>query len=499
VTKALAVLALTLALLFVFSSAIGALSGMADEAQRHQEALHRLDEQRAAWQLAEDERQAQATQASRDAAANTWALLPACFGLLLVAAGGAALVGASNRAYRRRDLVWPRQDGLLPVPQGRLPAVAPTILDLFFQALIARAAGHSLPQRSPKLAELPAPAATIAISAPPFGSLLENGLIAPGRPLVLGYSAGQPLLGTWKDLYSSAVAGLPGSGKTTTLRFLAAQSALQGARFVILDPHADAGADSLAGTLAPLEPVFLAPPASADDAMLSALHGVEQELDARLAGGSVLYPLIVWVDEFTKLMGRSTVAGPLATLIEAIAQEGRKVQVFALLSGQIWNSDRAGGTALRESLASTYVHRMKPVQAQRLLAAEDARRARYLTTGHALLGRMSSEEVLEVGIPLTTQADIVRVATMLTGNVETMRRAEPEVIDRAARVPDFHASALLPTLPGLTEREVRVRDLLRAGVKFGDVVKQEWGVGGGRAYADASNELSAMIGKLIGG
>ena len=97
-------------------------------------------------------------------------------------------------------------------------------------------------------------AAGISDSVTTFAQLLSRGRVGKGNPLLLGFDVetGGELVGSWLDLYSTIVSGLPGSGKTTSQRFLACQTALQGARFAICDPHAGAADDSLAATLAPL-------------------------------------------------------------------------------------------------------------------------------------------------------------------------------------------------------------------------------------------------------
>ena len=75
-------------------------------------------------------------------------------------------------------------------------------------------------------------------SVPSFAQLLDGGRVGKGNPLVLGFDQddGSEISGSWLDLYSTAIAGLPGTGKTTTQRFLACQTALLGARFAIIDP-----------------------------------------------------------------------------------------------------------------------------------------------------------------------------------------------------------------------------------------------------------------------
>jgi len=253
-----------------------------------------------------------------------------------------------------------------------------------------------------------------AIPCYPLGNL-NAGRISKNNPLLLGFDTetAAPIEGTWKDLYSSAIAGVSGSGKTTTVRFLAAQSALHAVRWVLLDPHADAGDDSLAGTLAPLSSTFLCAPAIQPRAVLESVRLVTEELDRRLAGRSAhRYPLVIAADEFTSLM-RGDLAEPLAALIERIAQEGRKVLVFALVSGQVWTAERTGGSALRDSLASCYVHRMKRRQANHLLQlGDELPETLNLQTGHALLYRTTGE-LIEVAIPNTTADDVERVASLL--------------------------------------------------------------------------------------
>lgn len=154
------------------------------------------------------------------------------------------------------------------------------------------------------------------------------------------------------------------------LRWMASQCGqlpLRGVR----EQRTAADDDSLASTLAPLSSMFLCAPATNARAMLSSVQLVAETLDRRLRNtSSERWPLILAADEFTNLM-RGELAEPLAALIERIAQEGRKVLVFALVSGQVWTAERTGGSALRDSLASCYVHCMKRRQANHLLQLGD--------------------------------------------------------------------------------------------------------------------------------
>jgi hypothetical protein len=66
----------------------------------------------------------------------------------------------------------------------------------------------ALPNGVRDAGETPAPV------VPSFDELLANGRIGQGQPLLLGFSGGEGIWGGWDDLYSSAIGGLSGSGKS---------------------------------------------------------------------------------------------------------------------------------------------------------------------------------------------------------------------------------------------------------------------------------------------
>jgi hypothetical protein len=266
----------------------------------------------------------------------------------------------------------------------------------------------------PAMLALPEPASAPALAIPTFSTMLDQNLVGVGRRLVLGYDEGGVMEGDWTDLYSTAVAGMPGQGKTTTQRFFACQTALHGARFAALDPHYGAGEDSLGTTLAPLGNTFLCPIASDEKAMLDTVRYVADIGQKRIKGlDKDSTPIILWVDELTALLGRSTVGPDLAELLEKIAQEYRKKNVFVSASGQIWSASRAT-SELRDSFASVIAHRMKRGQARMLLPTDEAQLVERLSPGRAVLWRTSGATTL-IGIPDTREADVKRVASMIGG------------------------------------------------------------------------------------
>jgi hypothetical protein len=353
----------------------------------------------------------------------------------------------------------------------------------------------------------PAQIAAPALPVPTFADLLEEGAIGRGVRLLLGYREGAPRYGTWLDLYSCAIAGLQGSGKTTTELFIILQSVLAGALLLIVDPHRDTAQDSLGGRLAPLAACFMRPIAGDDDrAILAIIKTVRKEVERRRRGGTGS-PVILVIDEFTKLMRRSpAIRDELAACIEEIAQEGRKMHVFALLSGQIWKAGASGGTELRYSLASSFVHRIQEQQSKLLIPGEYAKLSPRLKPGEVLFYDTGGDTAL-MQIPLTTEQDVATVASMIASPGADFTAASPRLPDTPGEVRAISPLKLLTKPHEATnelsgallspELESKYRDvvtLMAQEKKQGYIISAVWGVtsGGGAAYQKAAEELRTI-------
>lgn len=384
-----------------------------------------------------------------------------------------------------------------------------------YLAEVTRADRQNLPaslqtlnyHHAPRLDYKPTAAAPALLDAPEEGEeegetpsmadLLARGRVGRGNPLILGYENGKELSGTWLDLYATINAGLPGSGKTTTQRFFAAQTALHGARFAIGDPHAGAADDSLAATLDPLRSIFLCEPASEPKAILDLVRYVADIGEKRIKGQDTSRrPIILWLDELTGLLGRSDVGDQLAELLEKIAQEYRKRFVYLSASGQIWTAARAT-SELRDSFASVICHRMKRSQARLLLPTEEAAIVERLPTGQAVLWRTSGATNI-VTIPNTTPADVRSVANLLTdGRGETPRLLSQEA---ATLQPGFsEVSTSDYSAPGraetLTPEAARIVGLFLDGKDAGAIVTELTGMTSkrGTPYLQKLAEVQAVI------
>lgn len=471
----------------------------------------------------EFERQQQAIERARAIApietfaAAVWALLP-----LLVTVGLIVFLAAwgSVALIRFRFERQPNSAGLLPVNAWQLEDAGPAALAAYHQARIEESrrplVPHSLSyHNAPRLDyrgnaggnALPAPDEPIALAAvPTFAQLLDGGRVGRGNPMLLGYDAeGQPISGDWNDLYSCAVGGLSGSGKSWTATFLAAQAGLYGARYVVLDPHSG-NPESLSTRLAPMRPRFVCDVASEPAEMLAAVDLVTAEFERRKARRQRGEPWLFIVDEFSALQ-RGDLADPLAELVECLGQEGRKLGLYAMVCGQVWSASRAGGTELRDSLASAYIHRLRPAQARMLsglTAQELPADLLSLPAGSAYL-LDTSGELRRVIIPQMSPSDVGRVAQMLDSGAAPAAPSGVRPIgfrpapagaasgEASGEASDYPHRAQQNT-PNLSPEEARIVAAFLSGKSLSELAAE---LNGGKRSGDGFNQAARRVSEII--
>ena len=323
----------------------------------------------------------------------------------------------------------------------------PHLQTLNFHEAIAR------PAISPVLPIAPVvDAAPPLPTAQPFSTIVRE--IAPGH-LILGYNLAGKVVGDITDLLSTAIVGRPGTGKTTALRFCTAQVLRIGGQALLMDPHGSI-ADELSDVLECAE----------DGGDISRMaEKLEQMLDHRLAlrrqGQRITEPLLLLADEWPVISRLCTRAIEIAG---RIVLEGRKVQMFALISGQGLPSEQLGGSLVRDALSSRYVFLTTTMQAR--MAGLDSETAKALLgqlevagPGYAILA--SAKRKAEViAIPQTTVADM----RALLGDYPILAPLpmKPRFVGVQSKEPDLPAKAPVVPPPTLTHKASQVSPEQRA-------------------------------------
>jgi hypothetical protein len=355
-------------------------------------------------------------------------------------------------------------------------------------------------------------------SIPSFGELVAAGRIGQGVPLVLGVDAqtGELVSGTFKSLYSVGVGGLQGSGKTWTAASILAQSATHGARLVVCDPHAS-DAESLALRVAGLAPAFLCDVAEDDRQILDALKLADAELQARKGGAPQRWPLIVAVDEWTALR-RGKLAQLLPAMVEDFSTEGRKFNCHVALLGQRW--DKASVGDFRNTLASAFVHRLRPDEARMLTglpAGVLPNDTMGLAPGESYLvdTRGQLRRVVTPHLTVDNLADIGRrlggphapvpnaIAVSLADGASLPFGFRPAPAMPSARPAEDNGKAsgnqtgAMPSTAAASlgsETEIAlILALFKQGKSIGEIVAEAYGSVGGRKYNELRDKVEAII------
>jgi hypothetical protein len=214
---------------------------------------------------------------------------------------------------------------------------------------------------------------------------------SPDGSMLVGFNAEQkPLYLRWGKAGLSAVAGGSGSGKTSTMRLIAAQHAMNGGALVLCDGHGEAGDQSLIQSCAPLAEAYMFEPAIDDDRILQTIAAVDRIGRERLTGRippAQHEPILLIVDEFTSLVRNHRHASAIVNMLVNAGDEWRKVHMMAVVIGHHWRGDLIDGklgSALRSAIGARIVHRTAPTEARFLLKAEEAQAIDRLPDGEVL-------------------------------------------------------------------------------------------------------------------
>lgn len=360
----------------------------------------------------------------------------------------------------------------------------------------------------PQLAERAAETVT-TLAIPTFAQLLDQGLIGPGKPLILGFNAasGQPITGAWKDLYSCGVGALQGAGKSWLLAFLLGQSAAAGGRLIICDLHAGDN-ESLANRISALSSAFMCAVASTPKEIESAFAVADDKLEKRKTN-SARWPIVLVADEWTSLL-RTSAGSKLPFHIQNIAEQGRKFNVNGILAAQAWT--KAASSDVRNQLTSHYVMRQRPEEARYQLGLRadqlpDDIRGLPDATGYLL---NVSGELTKIVVPFMTAADIQRCAELIPSPAasppkfgflpptERLPSAAPADVtgNSGGTQMELTAAVMSSAAPSHKTRSpeaAHAAALFIEGKELADIIRELRGELSGRARQQASVEIQQLI------
>lgn len=418
-------------------------------------------------------------------------------------------------------LVRPDANGLMPVHQSLIDSnvIAEQVLALLASHLLngrpqanvpnsISYAPHMITKTDIKAeggADVPA---LPAFTPKSFLELFQGGQL-PKDKFVMGYDleSGSMVEATWKQLYSALIGGQSGAGKSTLIRNILAQSALQGGRFVVLDPHYASGEESLGQSLSPLRSLMLCDVASNEKSMADALRFVADVGQRRLRGeDGDRTPLILVVDETTALLSRNAIKNQLLEVLGMIAQETRKVGVYAMAIGQNFKGEIFDTSARNSFVSMLSCRARKDVARVQSGNSEFADIAESLTIGQCVWMQPSGD-VLKIAVPNCTE----QMVDVVAKTIEKPAKTQPQALLEVEPVPSPVPSSVPQVNEGRVEwteaepatmdaRAARVLQLYTNGASQSEIIAEVWNVDGkGRAWQQASREFNDILRNALKG
>lgn len=291
----------------------------------------------------------------------------------------------------------------------------------------------------------------ITPAVPSLFDLIEAGEIAPCEmTMIMGYDKAQLskgilqlVVGAWPGTH--AVAGKGRSGKTRRVIGMIAQALINGARVIVCDPHYSK-IDSLARSLEPLEKYLTI--ARGENQIVESSREFLTEMEARVdSPGRPCLPWLIVYDEWSRLMDENNAKMPEGgrdILIDAAKNCSTQYAGYlgyCCIIGQIWTTEACGGTDIRRSLQSIFMHQLSAEYAAFFFRAGKWRnRAEELKKRECIYRDAENQilEILTIGIPDdTAQRVAVYLASMGVQAIDTPAQAS------APRLPDYGEPARL--------------------------------------------------------
>jgi ABC-type oligopeptide transport system ATPase subunit len=213
------------------------------------------------------------------------------------------------------------------------------------------------------------------------------------------------------------IAGISGSGKSSTIRLIAAQLALMGAGIIIVDGHGSYSQETLAESCKPLSKAFIRPTATHDVDIISAFEYIRSIAENRLNGNDTsknYYVLIA--DEIISILARIGDKQSLR-IIETLlkfATDYRKTNVRVIIAAQNWTKDFIGSAAIRRSMNVTLLHRMATDVVALFSNNPTVKRgAPNLTIGQLYIISQTQDTPVRVKVPNISQDDLIGISQHL--------------------------------------------------------------------------------------
>lgn len=386
--------------------------------------------------------------------------------LLLLLVAGLRLVNAYVRGIEARA----RQAELVTLQSGQpvhlIDAVtvgqraAGRMLERHYDVELMRASGGQLAaQPAPMITVVDAAAQTAPaqLSAPETIDLArarERGLSGPDQWYV-GQAEPGPATISLHHAGLVAIGGVPGTGKTSSAAWLAAQCAAAGGTLYVCDPH-HGDPESLSAAIAPFAGAvgnWAVTPEEINQLILTVWRIYDRRCKEPIRA---MHPILLLVDEFLDQVLGQRISTESVAALTMLAAGARKKQINGVVCSANWGLG-SKVQLLRQSISHALIHRSAPESSRFLCSGVDAA---GLAPGEALL--IGSGAPVRVVVPQISRADQL-LAARLCGRPPKLYTPWGAPPTLAPTVPIGPIAAAPPPPPAPPTNQQRIIGLLGDG------------------------------------
>lgn len=388
--------------------------------------------------------------------------------------------------YHKNKIKWKelnfKSTLLLPDKNGVYPIPTDTSLERFVEPVVEIAkiyhgtvevVPHTLTY-APRLTNTGVeidnvPRETITSILPPYSQLP----FIDGK-ILLGYSLDNiPKHVERTELISTLVGGQTDSGKSTLMRLILSQYINQGAAIAIIDPHYNAGKDSLGKSF---DHTNLFSPTSYDPSDIrNTLSIFNLEISERLKGKESDTPLILVIDEFTGLLSNEDTRDEIISTVNKISSESRKVKIYCYCIAQQFHKDLIP-SVLRNGFTTFLSTRSRYEVAHLLSGSKIFAKEVEKIQGYQCVYLSKFGELDRLNVPNTTQNDIQTITGVKSSSQSSTNGSS------------------LPT----NSKDAYVIAMLKLGKSSGEIVREVYQVDGkGKAYQESIIDIRRIISENI--
>jgi ABC-type oligopeptide transport system ATPase subunit len=247
-----------------------------------------------------------------------------------------------------------------------------------------------------------------------------------------------------------ALAGISGSGKTSTARFILAQLALDGYGLVICDPHGSLPRETLTAASKALDKVLMKPVAITKQEILESIFYVESIFLSRINGeDDTSLKVALIIDEVTNFFLSCTQEEIIrcANFFLRLANESRKIDIRVFLLSQNWKADYVGSASVRSSINAILFHRISEQEVKLFVPSAPAQLRKTIASlkqGHVIIKSLEHEFV-EVAVPFVSLEDLETIRSQIPaiqigrramdrGGLKNASLRNPEIINTSAYI-----------------------------------------------------------------